>query len=150
MARRLAQLVLIGMCFLGMIPPVPMAQPADDLAGVVSMVTTSVGLEVGVEWGAGILTLVNGQQYRFTVKGLMVGSVGGGKTLAHGTVYHLHTIDDFAGIYGTVEADFTVMEGMGGVAMRNQHGVVLFLSTVEEGVQLTLATAGVEIELQEK
>jgi hypothetical protein len=150
MDRRRTTLVLTVVCFLGMITPVTAAQPEHDLSGVVSMVTTSIGLDVGVEWGSGILTLVNGQQYRFAVKGLMVGSAGAGKTLAHGTVYHLHTIDDFAGTYGAVEAGFTVMEGVGGVAMRNQHGVVLFLSTVERGVQLTLAAEGVEIKLQEK
>jgi hypothetical protein len=150
MDRRRTTLVLTVVCFLGMIAPVTAAQPEHDLSGVVSMVTTSVGLDIGVEWGSGILTLVNGQQYRFAVKGLMIGSAGAGKTLAHGTVYHLHAIDDFAGTYGAVEAGFTVMEGMGGVAMRNQHGVVLVLSTVERGVQLTLAAEGVEIKLQEK
>lgn len=148
---RLTRLVPTAMGFLGLLTtPAMAARPVSSLAGVVSMVTTSVGLEVGVEWGAGILTLVNGQQYRFAVKGLMVGSAGAGKTLAHGTVYDLHSIDDFAGLYGAVEAGFTVMEGMGGVAMRNQHGVMLYLSTVERGVQLTLAAEGVEIKLQKK
>jgi hypothetical protein len=120
------------------------------LSGVVSMVTTSVSFEVGVEWGDGILTLADGKQYRFRVRGIQAGSVGIGKTLSHGRVYHLHKIRDFSGIYGAIEADVALMAGAGGVAMRNAHGVVMYLSSVEEGMQLTLAAEGVEIQLKDE
>jgi hypothetical protein len=112
------------------------------------MVVRSVALGAGVEWGQGILTLADGTQYRFTVKGLEAGGVGAAKAFLHGHVYHVTKVADFAGLYGAVDIGFTVLGGQGGMALRNQHGVLIYLEAVERGVQLTLSVAGVDITLQ--
>ncbi len=117
-------------------------------AATVSLVVTSLALGGGMEWGHGILTLTDGTQHRFTVKGLLVGTVGVAKAFMHGRVYHVRKLDDFAGRYLALEVEMAVMEGPGGVAMRNQHGVVMYLSSVEQGVEVTLGVEAVDIQLQ--
>jgi hypothetical protein len=121
---------------------------APVLRGTVSMVVTSLALVVGAEWGKGLLTLADGTQHRFMVKGIELGGMGVEKALLHGHVYHLTTLADFAGLYAAAELGFTVAGGEGGMAMRNEHGVTLYLASVEEGVKTTVGGAGVEIKLQ--
>ncbi len=131
--------------------PATLASAVDQtptLAGTVSMVVNSVALGPGVEWGQGILSLSDGTQYRFTVKGLEAGGVGAAQAFLHGHVYHVTKVADFAGLYGAVDIGFTVLGGQGGMAMRNQPGVLIYLESVESGVQLTLSVAGIEILLQ--
>ncbi len=67
--------------------PATLASAVDQtptLAGTVSMVVNSVALGPGVEWGQGILSLSDGTQYRFTVKGLEAGGVGAAQAFLHG------------------------------------------------------------------
>ena len=112
------------------------------------MVVTSLALVVGSEWGKGVLSLADGTQHRFTVKGIELGGVGVDKAFLHGHVYHLATVADFAGRYAAAELGFTIGSGEGGMAMRNEHGVTIYLASVEEGVKTTIGGAGVEIKLQ--
>jgi len=126
----------------------PAVAQAPPLRGTVSMVVTSLALAVGAEWGKGILTLADGTQHRFTIKGIELGSVGVEKAFLHGHVYHLTTVADFAGRYAAAELGFTIGSGEGGMAMRNEHGVTIYLVSVEEGVKTTIGGAGVEIKLQ--
>src|SRR5215831_1115165 len=118
------------------------------LRGTVSMVVTSLAMVVGAEWGKGILTLTDGTQHRFTVKGIELGSVGVEKAFLHGHVYHLKTVADFAGLYAAADLGFTIGGGEGGMAMRNKNGVTIYLVSVEQGVKTTIGGAGVEIKLQ--
>jgi hypothetical protein len=63
-------------------------------------------------------------------------------------VYHLTEVADFSGLYGAIDTGFTVLGGQGGTAMRNQHGVLIYLTSVERGMQLTISVAGGSITLQ--
>ena len=121
---------------------------APPLRGTVSMVVTSLALVVGAEWGKGVLTLADGTQHRFMVKGIELGGVGVDKAMLHGHVYHLTTMADFAGLYAAAELGFTLAGGEGGMAMRNERGVTIYLVSVEEGIKTTIGGAGVEIKLQ--
>src|SRR5262249_25863488 len=118
------------------------------LRGTVSMVVTSLALVVGAEWGKGILSLADGTQHRFTVKGIELGGAGVAKAMLHGHVYHLTTVADFTGLYAAGELGFTLAGGEGGMAMRNERGVTIYLVSVEEGIKTTIGGAGVEIKLQ--
>jgi hypothetical protein len=146
--HRFSLLTLIIVWLLGSSTPAQAAEQPPTLAGTVSMVVNSLALGPGAEWGKGILTLTDGTQHRFTVKGLELGSVGVGQAFLHGQVYHLTRVEDFAGLYGAVDLGFTVLGGEGGMAMRNQHGVTIYLESVEQGAQLTIGVAGVDIRLQ--
>jgi len=94
------------------------------------------------------LTLNNGQQYKFTVQGLEVGGVGFSDIRAQGEVYNLQNLADFNGVYVAAEANASIGSGGGTRTMRNQHGVVINLSSAQQGVKLTLAGEGMRLALK--
>jgi hypothetical protein len=106
-----------------------------------------VAAGVGVQWGDGILTY-QGKTYPFSVQGLEVLGVGYSEITADGTVYNLTRLEDFAGVYASVEASATAGSGASTVTMKNPNGVVLTLHTLQEGAKLTLAAGGVNIDLK--
>jgi hypothetical protein len=57
-------------------------------------------------------------------------------------------VADLAGLYAAAELGFTLAGGEGGMAMRNERGVTLYLASVEEGVKTTIGGARVEIKLR--
>jgi hypothetical protein len=116
-------------------------------SGTVTMESKSVALGVGVTWGDGKLNYA-GKTYPFTVKGLSVVDLGVSKVSARGKVYHLRKVDDFSGTYAAAQAGAAVGGGMSVVALKNQNGVVMELSTTQTGVKLTLAGEGIEIKLK--
>ena len=123
------------------------ALAADTPSGTVSLRSTSVAAGVGVQWGDGILTY-KGKKYPFSIQGLEVVGVGYSEVTAEGTVYNLQRLKDFAGVYVSAEASATAGSGASTVTMKNPNGVVLSLRTLQEGVKLTLAAGGVNIELK--
>jgi hypothetical protein len=120
----------------------------DQPSGKISLYATSVAVGVGAQWGEGTLTLDNGKQYKFTVRGLEAGSVGFSDIRAQGEVYNLHNLADFNGVYVAAEANASIGDGLGARTMRNQHGVVINLSSAQQGVKLTLAGEGVRLALK--
>jgi vancomycin resistance protein YoaR len=69
------------------------------------------------------------------------------KVQATGQVYHLRQVADFAGTYVAVGADAAVVQGAGLLTMRNQHGVVINIQSVQQGVKLTAGGEGIAIKL---
>ena len=65
-----------------------------------------------------------------------------------GEVYNLTKASDLAGVYVAEEAGFAVAAGAEIMALRNQNGVVITLSAVEEGAKLALGPAGLSITMQ--
>lgn len=115
-------------------------------AGTVAIATTAVAVGIGVNWGDGTLT-TKGKRYTFQVKGLEVGAVGVSNVQAIGKVYHLGKVAHFAGNYVAVKADAALGGGAGVLTMRNQHGVVINLQSVQQGVKLTAGAEGIRITL---
>jgi hypothetical protein len=120
----------------------------DQPSGKISLYATSVAAGVGAPWGNGTLTLNNGQQYQFTVKGLEVGGVGFADVHAEGNVYNLYDLSDFNGVYVAAEANAAIGNGPGARTMRNSRGVVINLSSAQQGVKLTFAGEGVRFALK--
>jgi hypothetical protein len=120
----------------------------DQPSGKISLYATSVAAGVGAQWGNGTLTLNNGQQYQFTVTGLEVGGVGVADVHAEGNVYNLYDLSDFNGVYVAAEANASIGNGPGMRTMRNPHGVVINLSSAQQGVKLTFAGEGVRLALK--
>jgi hypothetical protein len=116
-------------------------------SGTVVMESKSVAAGIGVTWGDGTLTY-EGKPHKFTLSGLSVVDLGISKVAAKGNVFNLKKLEDFSGTYVAAEAAATIGEGAGGVAMKNQHGVVIRVTSTSQGVQLTLAAKGVDIKLQ--
>lgn len=120
----------------------------DKPSARVAMYATSVAVGVGAQWGDGTLTLNNGKRYQFTVQGLEVGGLGFSEVRATGDVYNLQNLADFSGVYVAAEAGATVGKGAGVRTMRNEHGVVINLSSEQKGVKLTLAGEGMRVALK--
>jgi len=121
---------------------------ADDKpSGTVTIESKSVALGVGVSWGDGKLRY-KGKTYSFSVKGLSVVDLGVSKVSAKGKVYHLDKAEDFSGNYAAAQAGAAVGGGMSVVALKNQNGVVMELSSTQTGVKLTLAGEGIDIKLK--
>ena len=116
-------------------------------SGTVAMESTSVAVGIGVSWGDGTLTY-DGKTYQFTVSGVSVVDLGVSKVTAKGEVFNLKKLEDFSGNYVAAEAAGALGGGAGAVAMRNQNGVVMRLTSTSTGVQLTLAGKGVDIKLK--
>ena len=117
-------------------------------SGKVALASKSVAVGVGVSWGDGTLTY-HGKKYSFSVNGLSVIDLGISKVTAQGEVFNLKKVSDFSGNYVAAEAGATAGGGGGAVAMRNQHGVVMKLTSTSQGVQLTLAGKGVDVKLKQ-
>ena len=107
----------------------------------------SVAAGIGISWGGGTLTY-KGKEYPVDVKGLSVGDVGVTKIEASGKVYGLKDLADFDGNYVAAGAGATAAGGGSVVAMRNQNGVEVTLTSTTQGVKITLGGGGVEMKLK--
>jgi len=116
-------------------------------SGTVQMESTSVAAGIGVSWGDGTL-MYEGKPHTFTLSGLSVIDLGISKIAAKGNVFNLRKLEDFAGTYAAAEAGATLGDGAGSVVMKNQHGVLIRVTSATQGVQLTLAAKGVDIRLK--
>jgi hypothetical protein len=142
--RVVASLALIGLLCCGVFV-VGAGQEDPNLSGTVTMTATSAAAGVGWTWGSGTLTLLNGREYRFKISGLDVIAVGYKQASAVGKVYNLKNVSDFAGTYVAGTAGATVGGGAGASTMRNEHGVVINLTSVSEGADLRLAVSGMKV-----
>jgi len=124
------------------------ATAADEKpSAAVTVESKSLALGVGVSWGDGKLQY-KGKTHTFSVKGLSVLDLGVSKVSARGKVYHLNKVEDFSGTYAAAQAGAAVGGGMSVVALKNENGVVMELSSTQTGVKLTLAGEGIEIKLK--
>ena len=120
---------------------------AQEPSGKVAIESKSVAVGIGVTWGDGKLTY-QGKEHRFSINGLSVVDVGVSKVSTTGSVYHLKKLSDFAGNYAAAEAGAALGAGKNVMAMRNQNGVVMELTSTATGIQFTLAPKGVEVKLK--
>ena len=124
-----------------------MAAADDKASGTVAIESKSVALGIGVSWGDGKLHY-KGKTHAFSVRGLSVVDVGISKVPARGKVFPLNKLEDFAGNFAAAQAGAAVGGGTSAVALRNQNGVVLELTSIQTGVKFTLAGEGIEVKLK--
>ena len=67
-----------------------------------------------------------------------------------GTVYNLCRVSDLDGLYVAADANVAVGSGPGTQTMRNEHGVVINLTSEQQGVKLTLGGQSVSITLKNR
>jgi hypothetical protein len=120
------------------------AQPPD---ATLTWTMVSMADGVGYGWGEGMLTF-QGRVYRFRIGDLAVGEMGVSKAEATGHVYHLTRIEDFSGEYVAAGASAAIGGGHGIATMRNQHGVVIDLTAIDQGITITFAVEGVKITVE--
>ncbi len=102
---------------------------------------------IGFSWGSGTLTY-KGKDYPVSVNGLSLGKVGITGGSAVGEVYNLKSLQDFSGHYNAGGAGLTIAGGRNAVAMKNQNGVKVLMSSTTRGVDVTLGGGGVDMELK--
>jgi len=119
----------------------------DAPSATLKLTGRSVAVGVGVSWGSGTLTY-QGKDYKVGVKGFAVGGVGVTSADAFGKVYNLQKLSDFDGTYTLLSSGVTAGAGTGAMAMSNPNGVTIELVSKTQGVQLSLASGGVDLEIE--
>jgi hypothetical protein len=143
--RILLSLAMAAFLLLAVTPGV--AQGPYYAVGSVSMEMTSVAVGVGVSSGSGVLRF-KGQLYNFKISGLSVGNVGVASTTAVGNIYNMTNVSQFAGNYAAAGAGVALVNGVAGLTMQNQSGVIINLSALQQGVQLNIGPQGFTIVMQ--
>jgi hypothetical protein len=143
--RRTRMRVMAIASLLVMLPLISAEAQPPDATLTWTMVSMADG--VGYGWGEGMLTF-QGRVYRFRIGDLAVGEMGVSKAEATGHVYHLTRIEDFSGEYVAASASAAIGGGHGIATMRNQHGVVIDLTAIDQGITITFAVEGVKITVE--
>src|SRR5438067_12128488 len=110
----------------------------------------SFALGIGVNWGSGTLTY-KGKDYPVKVKGLSIGKGGMTSASANGEVFNLKHLQDFNGHYNVGAAGtrgVTLGAGRSGTIMSNQAGVVVRISSTQNGVAVNATGGGVDMQLK--
>lgn len=116
-------------------------------SGTVEINETQFALIIGGSVGGGSLRF-KGNRYDFKTSGLKVGSIGVAKVAAVGEVYDLRRVSDFPGTYAKASADIALGDGVGGLILKNEHGVVTRLESTLQGVALTLGVEGLTVKME--
>src|SRR5262245_5343036 len=140
----IVSLALVGLLCCGVVIA-SAGEEAPNFSGTITMTATSAAAGVGWTWGRGMITLLNGKEYRFKISGLEVAAVGYNQASAVGKVYNLKRPSDLAGTYVAGTAGGTIGGGASATTMRNEKGVVINLTSVSEGADLRLAVSGLKI-----
>jgi hypothetical protein len=112
--------------------------------------TGGFALGIGLSWGSGTLTY-RGKEYPVKVKGLSVGRVGATSSSAYGEVFNLKNLQDFNGHYdvgGAGTRGVTLGAGKTGTIMSNQAGVIVRVTSTQQGVAVNATGGGVDMQLK--
>jgi hypothetical protein len=110
----------------------------------------SFALGIGFSWGKGTLTY-KGKNYPVKVNGMSVGKVGATGSSAYGEVFNLKHLQDFNGHYNVGAAGtrgVTLGGGKSGTLMSNQAGVIVRVSSTQQGVAVNATGGGVDMQLK--
>lgn len=138
-------LAIVGAC-LGLLLTHSVASFAEAPDAVIELSGGSVAIGIGYSWGHGTL-IFHGKRYPVTVSGFSLASVGADGYTATGSVYGLKSLSDIEGVYSSAAVEGTVGGGAGASALKNQHGVVIEMTSTTKGLNLKLAAEGVRIGL---
>lgn len=116
-------------------------------SGTVTLEQTQGSFLANAGWGRGTLTF-GGKAYRFRPHNLGVGGIGIAKLSAHGEVYGLHKVEDFAGLYGRLRAGAVVADRQlkGGLWLANAAGVQMHLVPNRRDLALNVGADGLLIQ----
>jgi len=143
------RLVVEGLIMAALVLTGGLAWAAEDTTGKVTIETISAGVGLGVTWGDGVLEY-HGEKYPFAVTSFDVGDIGVAKVIAKGIVFNLKSVDDFSGMFAAVVAGGTFGGGAGSGAMYNNNKVGMVWTGTNQGLNVTLAHSGVNVELTQE
>ena len=140
----------ISLLVLGVMTSVTLAAKESKPDATLRLSFKSVAVGVGFSSGSGTLTY-KGKNYPVKVKGLSVGKVGVTSSSAYGEVFNLKNLQDFNGHYDVGAAGtrgVTLGAGKSGTLMSNQAGVIVRVSSTQNGVAVNATGGGVDMQLQ--
>jgi hypothetical protein len=106
------------------------------------------GWFIGASGGSGTL-FFHGRRYPISIGGLSAGLVfGASETYFHGSVSHIRSPYDVAGVYGAIGAGGAVGTGAQFITLRNEKGAVLTLSGRQVGLQINADLSGLSISVK--
>jgi hypothetical protein len=115
--------------------------------GSVRLHIVKAGFIVGVGGGSGVLHY-HGKNYRLSIGGIGIGSLGVAAVDLVGTASNLPNPGAIAGTYGAAGAGATFVGGAQVARLQNENGVVLELHGVQVGFQVSIGLAGMTIALR--
>jgi hypothetical protein len=115
--------------------------------GSVRFNIVKAGFIVGLGGGSGTLNF-QGQNYRLSIGGINVGTIGASAVELTGTAENLRTAADIAGAYTQGSAALAVVGGGRVAELRNTNGVVLKVSGPAIGLEASLSLSGLTISMQ--
>ena len=117
------------------------------VTATVTLDAHAAGAGVGYTWGDGTLHC-HGHTYHFAVKGISVADVGFSTIHGTGRVYNLHRLKDFTGTYAASTGEATLVNGIGGMILRNGNAVQLRIDTADKGARLAGSADGITLTLR--
>lgn len=112
------------------------------------MKSKAVAVGIGFSWGEGTMSMYDGSQHDFTVRGLSVIDVGITSAEATGEVYNLVEAKDLEGTFIAGEAGAALIGGGSVMALKNGNDVVMKLKSTQKGIRLSLAGQGLKVKLK--
>ena len=125
---------------------VGLAWAEDTTTGKVTIQTMSAGIGLGITWGDGVFEY-HGEKYPFSVTSFDVGDIGVARVMANGVVFNLKRVEDFSGMFAAVVASGTLGGRAGSGAMYNNNKVSVVWAGTNQGLNISLAHSGVNVEL---
>jgi hypothetical protein len=117
-------------------------------SGVIRFTLVKAGWFIGGSGGSGTLTF-HGRVYPLSIGGLSAGLVfGASGTHFVGTVHHIYSPADVAGVYGAANAGGALAVGAGTAVLTNEKGAVLHVNGREVGLIADLDLSGMAISLR--
>jgi hypothetical protein len=123
------------------------SSPPRAETGSVHISIAKAGFIVGVGGGQGILHF-KGKNYRLSIGGVSVGTIGAAKADLVGHAYNLRSAEDIAGTYSAATASVAIAGGGKVARLQNAKGVVLELRGTQVGLELSAALSGLDISLR--
>ncbi len=145
LTRRLAA-GMMALCVLSFGASAQSAPPPHP-SGSVSIHQVQIAF-IGSGTAGGGRLYFRGRSYPFRLGGLGIGGIGISTIDATGTVYNLHRLADFDGVYGQARVGWALGEqGNGSMVLQNSNGVYLRLKAKRQGLALSLGADGMVVHL---
>jgi hypothetical protein len=115
--------------------------------GAVRFHIVKAGFIIGASGGSGTLNF-KGKQYRLSIGGVNVGTIGASAVDLVGTASNLRTAADIVGTYTQGSAAIAVVGGARVATLQNANGVVIKVRGPSVGLEASLSLSGMTISMQ--
>jgi hypothetical protein len=115
--------------------------------GAIRFHIVKAGFIIGAGGGSGALNF-RGRQYRLSIGGINVGTIGASAVDLVGTAYNLRSAADIVGTYTQGSAAIAVVGGGRVATLQNPNGVVIKVSGPAVGLEASLSLSGMTISMQ--